>query len=114
LQIYHFKKNRPNILLATLARLIYLPSNFRLYDRVKMSESTTNSTITDGSLLEISDAQLEGSDNEQENGELSSDGGSPKILSPNSSIKVGAEYGEPKKKKYKKLGKKYVSPLLGK
>jgi hypothetical protein len=73
---------------------------------VKMSESTTNSTITDGSLLEISDAQLEGSDNEQENGELSSDGGSPKILSPNSSIKVGAEYGEPKKKKYKKLGKK--------
>jgi hypothetical protein len=79
-----------------------------------MSESTTNSTITDGSLLEISDAQLEGSDNEQENGELSSDGGSPKILSPNSSIKVGAEYGEPKKKKYKKLGKKYVSPLLGK
>lgn len=77
----------------------------------KMSESTTNSTITDGSLLEISDAQLEGSDNEQENnGEQSSDGGSPKVLSPNSSIKVGAEYGEPKKKKYKKLGKKYVSP----
>ncbi len=76
-----------------------------------MSESTTSSTITDGSLLEISDPQLEGSDNEQDNnGEVSSDGGSPKILSPNSSIKVGAEYGEPKKKKYKKLGKKYVSP----
>jgi len=75
-----------------------------------MNESMTNSTVTDGSLLEISDVQLEGSDNEQENnGEVFSDGGSPKILSPNSSIKVGAEYGEPKKKKYKKLGKKYVS-----